>query len=243
MHVHDAHPPQKGEAPERESSETGVFPGGAVMRVLMCDDHVVFAEAVAAYLSAQPDIERVQIVSTPGAVLRAVREADVLLLDLDLAAGDTGLDVVEAVENYSPATAVLVLTGSADPAVAATALALGARGFLTKDCRPEVLRDAVLSAHAGETVIADALVGPVLRALTSRQRSVRDVQQVLSRLTPREQEVLRLLGDGLTRGDIARRLRVSPHTARTHLQRLLVKLSLHSQLEAAAYARQLFQAS
>jgi two-component system nitrate/nitrite response regulator NarL len=171
-----------------------------------------------------------------------VRDVDILLLDLDLSSGDTGLDVVEAVANSAPGVAVLLLTGSPDPVAAANALALGARGFLTKDCQPTALVDAVRRVADGETVIADALVGPVLRALTTRQRTVRDAEQVLARLTPREQEVLRLLGEGLTRTEIARRLRVSPHTARTHLQRLLVKLSLHSQLEAAAYARQLFQA-
>jgi DNA-binding NarL/FixJ family response regulator len=213
------------------------------MRVLLCDDHVVFAEAVATYLSMQDGIEDVKVVSTASAVVRQVRDVDVLLLDLDLASGDTGLDVVEAVANIAPSVAVLLLTGSPDPAAAASALALGARGFLTKDCRPAALVDAVRRVVEGETVIADALVGPVLCALTSRQRTVRDAEQVLARLTPREQEVLRLLGEGLTRTDIARRLRVSPHTARTHLQRLLVKLSLHSQLEAAAYARQLFRAS
>ncbi|MCW2501144.1 MAG: transcriptional regulator [Frankiales bacterium] len=212
------------------------------MRVLLCDDHVVFAEAVAAYLSVQEGIEDVKVVSTASAVLRQVRDVDILLLDLDLSSGDTGLDVVEAVANSAPGVAVLLLTGSPDPVAAANALALGARGFLTKDCQPTALVDAVRRVADGETVIADALVGPVLRALTTRQRTVRDAEQVLARLTPREQEVLRLLGEGLTRTEIARRLRVSPHTARTHLQRLLVKLSLHSQLEAAAYARQLFQA-
>jgi two-component system nitrate/nitrite response regulator NarL len=212
------------------------------MRVLLCDDHVVFAEAVAAYLSVQEGIEDVKVVATASAVLRQVRDVDILLLDLDLSSGDTGLDVVEAVANSAPGVAVLLLTGSPDPVAAANALALGARGFLTKDCQPTALVDAVRRVADGETVIADALVGPVLRALTTRQRTVRDAEQVLARLTPREQEVLRLLGEGLTRTEIARRLRVSPHTARTHLQRLLVKLSLHSQLEAAAYARQLFQA-
>ena len=212
------------------------------MRVLLCDDHVVFAEAVAAFLRGQDGFDEVRVVSTAGAVLHQVRDCDVLVLDLDLGAADNGLDVVEAVGTISAGTAVLVVTGSSDPAKAASALALGARGFITKDCHPSVLVDAVRRVADGETVIADALVGPVLRALTSRQRTVRDVEQVLARLTPREQEVLRLLGEGLTRTEIARRLRVSPHTARTHLQRLLVKLSLHSQLEAAAYARQLFQA-
>ena len=212
------------------------------MRVLLCDDHVVFAEAVAAFLRGQDGFDEVRVVSTAGAVMHQVRDCDVLVLDLDLGAADNGLDVVEAVGTISAGTAVLVVTGSSDPAKAASALALGARGFITKDCHPSVLVDAVRRVADGETVIADALVGPVLRALTSRQRTVRDVEQVLARLTPREQEVLRLLGEGLTRTEIARRLRVSPHTARTHLQRLLVKLSLHSQLEAAAYARQLFQA-
>ncbi len=212
------------------------------MRVLLCDDHIVFAEAVAAFLRGQDGFDEVRVVSTAGAVLHQVRDCDVLVLDLDLGAADNGLDVVEAVGTISAGTAVLVVTGSSDPAKAASALALGARGFITKDCHPSVLVDAVRRVADGETVIADALVGPVLRALTSRQRTVRDVEQVLARLTPREQEVLRLLGEGLTRTEIARRLRVSPHTARTHLQRLLVKLSLHSQLEAAAYARQLFQA-
>lgn len=213
------------------------------MRVLLCDDHVVFAEAVAAYLSVQPDIDSVAVVADGRAAVRGARTADVLVLDLDLSSGDTGLDVVEAVVGSAPDTAVLMLTGASDPQAAATAFALGARGFLTKDCCPEALLDGIRRVAAGETVIGEPMVGPVLRALTTRQRSARDVQEVLGRLTPREQEVLRLLGDGLTRTEIARRLRVSPHTARTHLQRLLVKLSLHSQLEAAAYARELFDAS
>jgi len=104
------------------------------MRVLICDDHVVFGEALAAYLSCQVGFDDVQVVSSGRAALRQARLHDVLVLDLYLSAEESGLDVIEAVVATCPGLSVVVLTGSPDADAAAAALALGARGFLTKDC-------------------------------------------------------------------------------------------------------------
>jgi DNA-binding NarL/FixJ family response regulator len=86
-----------------------------------------------------------------------------------------------------------------------------------------------------------SLVGPVLEELMQTQARAAEAQQTLSRLTARERDVLRLLAQGLGRAEIAQQLTLSPHTVRTHVQHLLAKLSLHSQLEASALGRRLFE--
>jgi two-component system, NarL family, nitrate/nitrite response regulator NarL len=213
------------------------------LHVLVCDDHRVMREALAEYLAAQPQVASVRVAADPDEATRLVREGgDVLVLDLKLADGASGLEVLEALQNLRIGIPVLVMSSTQDLDTVAQALALGALGYCPKTASPRALYDAVVEVASGRAVIPEIAVAPLLRKLLREQQSAHEAKQILSRLTARELDVLRLISQGTSRTDIARRLKLSTNTIRTHVRRLMEKLEVNTQLGAAARARELFDA-
>jgi len=217
--------------------------------VVVCDDHRTMREALARYLRAQPAIATVQPAANADEAVRLLRQgADVLVLDLWLHADESGLEVLEAMRHLRITAPVLVLGAHAEPhgdelAVVARALALGAIGYIPKTATPEAVYDAVLDVSHGRAVLPPDALDPLLRRLRSEIDAAEQSRCVLSRLTGREREVLRLLAQGLGRADIAERLDLSFNTVRTHIGHLLEKLGVNSQLAAAARGRALLDAA
>ncbi|MFL6240315.1 MAG: LuxR C-terminal-related transcriptional regulator [Actinomycetes bacterium] len=212
------------------------------LRVVVCDDHRVFTDALVPYLIDLPEVGSVEAVYDADEALRLVRKgADLLVLDLGLddVRGD-GLTVVEALSHMGLAVKVLILSGSEDVATIARALQLGAHGFCGKDAKPETLLSAIRQVLAGGFVLPSHLAQPVLAQLHLSQAVASAQALEMARLTPREQEVLRLLSNGRSSRHIAGTLGLSQHTVRTHLQHIMGKLDVHSQLQAAAEGRRLF---
>jgi DNA-binding NarL/FixJ family response regulator len=209
--------------------------------VIVCDDHRMMREALAAFLEVQREIATVRVAADGDEAIRLARRGgDVLVLDLVLQSGPSALDVLEAINNLRLDIPVLVLTGARDLDDVPPALAMGALGFCQKSARPETLLRAILQVAARQAVIPTGAVAPLLARLQHEQRAAREASAVLSRLTAREREVLRYLSDGLNRNEIARRMQLSSNTVRTHLRNLMEKLDVNTQLAAAARGRQLF---
>lgn len=230
------------------------------IRVLVVDDHRIFAESLAAALAAEPDVE-VKAAGSGPAALRCLDRAaadgrafDVLLVDADLGVsagwgprpapvpgegeGEAvdGISLAAAVRATRPAVRTVVLAARDDPARAALALQTGASGWVAKDCSLQRLL-AVVRGPAGETHLPPALLTGVLRELTTARRHRTEGELLVEALTPRESEVLRCMVAGLGRKAVAERLFLSPHTVRTHMQNVLGKLGVHSTLAAVALAR------
>jgi DNA-binding NarL/FixJ family response regulator len=113
-----------------------------------------------------------------------------------------------------------------------------ATGFLTKDSPLAELIEAARLVHEGETLVPRRMLGTLLSQLIRRKREQDDAVRRLNRLTRRDREILGLLAGGADNHFIARELVISPETARTHIQKVLTKLGVHSRLEAAAFALQ-----
>ncbi|WP_344331897.1 response regulator transcription factor [Streptomyces globosus] len=232
------------------------------IRVLVVDDHRIFAESLAAALAAEPDVDVSAAGSGPAALRcleRAVAEGrrfDVLLVDADLgpaaggvpaqreagAAGQSphapdGIALVAGVRAAHPAVRTVVLAERDDPRRAAFALQAGASGWVAKDCSLSRLLAVVRGVLREETHLPPALLTGVLRELTAARKHRSDGERLVESLTPREHEVLRCMVAGLGRKDVAARLFLSPHTVRTHMQNVLGKLGVHSTLAAVALAR------
>jgi DNA-binding NarL/FixJ family response regulator len=173
------------------------------------------------------------------AVAEASRtQPDVAVLDADLPNLD-GVRASRLIRERVPDCRVLMLTGTEDPEILASAIEAGASGYLTKVSPLTELVAAIGSVHRGDTLIPARMLGDLLdRLIRHRQRKDEAVRRI-ARLTPREQEVLSLLSEGGDNDSIARTLVISPQTARTHVQNLLMKLGVHSRLEAAALAIQI----
>ncbi|MET3984096.1 response regulator transcription factor [Streptomyces sp. PvR034] len=232
------------------------------IRVLVVDDHRIFAESLAAALAAEPDVDVSAAGSGPAALRcleRGVSEGrrfDVLLVDADLsgAPGATGafptqrehgtgappgdgIALVAAVRTAHPGVRTVVLAERDEPRRAAHALQAGASGWVAKDCSLSRLLAVVRGVLREETHLPPALLTGVLRELTQARKHRTDSERLVESLTPREHEVLRCMVAGLGRKDVAARLFLSPHTVRTHMQNVLGKLGVHSTLAAVALAR------
>ncbi|MFC8278037.1 LuxR C-terminal-related transcriptional regulator [Streptomyces sp. NPDC057271] len=235
----------------------------ARIRVLVVDDHRIFAESLAAALAAEPDVDVSAAGSGPAAVRcldRAVAEGrryDVMLVDADLGAvagcaasltvaqavpddgGGVvdGISLVAGVRSTQPAVRTVVLAEKDDPHRAALALQAGASGWVAKDCSLQRLLAVIRGVLRDETHLPPALLTGVLRELTAARKHRTESEQLVESLTPREREVLRCMVAGLGRKAVAERLFLSPHTVRTHMQNVLGKLGVHSTLAAVALAR------
>ncbi|MEU8889452.1 response regulator transcription factor [Streptomyces sp. NPDC048442] len=236
------------------------------IRVLVVDDHRIFAESLAAALAAEPDVDVTAAGSGPAA-LRCLergaaegRKFDVMLIDADL--GTTlapgggaphavavpdhgaeqdglvdGISLVAGVRTGQPSVRTVVLAEKDDPRRAALALQAGACGWVAKDCSLQRLLAVIRGVLRDETHLPPALLTGVLRELTAARKHRTESERLVESLTPREREVLRCMVAGLGRKAVAERLFLSPHTVRTHMQNVLGKLGVHSTLAAVALAR------
>jgi len=201
------------------------------IRVIVCDDHRILAEGVAAVLGAEPDI---QVVGIAGSVADVVRQAaefrpDVVLMDYQLPDGD-GVAALMAVKRSHPEVAVVMLTSSADEAVLVAAMEAGCSGYVTKHDGAKVVVDGVRMAASGEVLVSSSMLQLLLPRLSRTRRTVG------WDLTARERQVLDLLADGASTETIANRLYLSANTVRNHAQAILTKLHAHSRLEAVSVA-------
>lgn len=206
--------------------------------VLIVDDHAVFADALQARLSAEPDMGPIDVAYGVTEATRrlAAQPPDVMLVDVRLTDGD-GVQLTRDVTESAPATRVAMLTAVDSPAVVADALLAGARAWLPKVIHTQRLVDAIRAVHRGDAVVDADVLGAVLTVL--RARTADPAPGPLDALTGREREVLDLVALGLAREEIAARLHVSVNTVRTHMRNLSAKLDVHSTLEAAALRNRL----
>ena len=205
------------------------------IRVLFVEDHQLLADALAAMLSREPDMEVVGIAGTVAdAKILAREQLDVVLMDYRLPDG-TGAEATRAIKARWPAARIVMVTALTDDETLLESIQAGADGYLTKDRAAEDVVTAVRAAHAGETLLPRSVIVEIARRVAAaRERG--DERRVVEPLTPRELEILRALTEGMSTPEICERLFIAPNTLRTHVQNIMGKLRVHSKLEAVAFA-------
>jgi len=207
--------------------------------VLVTSQERTFADALAARLEAESDIQVVGAVQLRMVLpwLIAQKAADVLVLDGD-PCGEGATRLCEELSGRDVRTRVIILASSSGPARIMQAIRAGAAALVRKDESLEHLLRVIHGVAQGETWLPPAETGNVVRLLLQEQDRHREVERLLATLTPRERAVLACLAEGTARRNlVAEQLHLSANTVRTHLQNLMAKLDAHSALEAVALTR------
>jgi two-component system, NarL family, response regulator LiaR len=199
--------------------------------VLVVDDHTVVREGLRGFLDLQDGIEVVGEAADGDEALAAAERLrpDVVLMDLVMPRLD-GVAAMRALRERLPQARVIVLTSFLDDDKLLPALRAGAAGYLLKNSEPQELARAVRAAQAGEALLDPAVGARVVEALAGAE------EEPVDRLTPREREVLQLIGRGFPNKQIARELDVSERTVKTHVGHVLAKLGVADRTQAAVLA-------
>jgi DNA-binding NarL/FixJ family response regulator len=212
-------------------------PGGAVIRVVVADDHALVRSGFRLILDAQPDIEVVaDVADGREAVLAARRHApDVVLLDIRMPVLD-GLAATAQIVTGSTAPRVLILTTYDTDSYLYEAMRAGASGFLLKDVRPEQLAAAVRTIAAGDALFAPSIIRRLVEEFVHRPPPGARAPSPLPSLTARETEVLRELARGRSNAEIGHALYIAEATVKTHVNRILAKLGVRDRVQAVVIA-------
>ena len=208
-----------------------------MIKLIIADDHTVFRNALRVLLSQESDFEVVAEASNEDEAITAVaeNEADVLLLDMSMPPGMSGPRVAKEALREKPDLTIVVLTMHDDQYYVKDMFRIGAKAYVLKQSSESELFQAIRSAHGGETYIDSVLVHAAVSSFTGVSASLKDEPE-LDLLTPREQEVCRLLAYGHTSGEIGDLLNISERTVQTHRASLMDKLGLHGRAELVTFA-------
>lgn len=209
-------------------------------RVLVVDDHRVFAHSLRLLLERDPAVCVVGIAASAAEGRRLAEETRPAVVLMDQWLGDgTGVEATRDIRGESPETAVVILTGAATEEDLFAALEAGACGYLEKTAEPAEVLAAVRRARNGESLLSTDTLLALMRRRQERLRGQDERERVAASLTTRERDVLALMAEGLGTSAIAERLSLTLHTARGYVQNVLEKLETHSRLEAVIRAKQL----
>jgi two-component system nitrate/nitrite response regulator NarL len=205
------------------------------IKVIIIDDHTLFREGLQRLLTRH-EIDVVSSVSNGDDGLKSIKNLfpDIILLDLrmpDL----SGIEVLKNIRQINKTLPVVMLTTSDDEKDLIEALRNGASGYLLKDMEPDDLVVALKDVLKGETIVAPNLV-QILAKFHQGDDTEINITNLISTLTPRENEILELLAEGQSNKLIAKNLGISDGTVKLHVKSILRKLEIHSRVEAAVIA-------
>ncbi|WAZ19492.1 response regulator transcription factor [Streptomyces cinnabarinus] len=222
--------------------ESRTFTPQDPIRVFLLDDHEVVRRGVSDLLDAEADISVVgDAANAEHALIRAPAvRPHVAVLDVRLPDGD-GITVCRELRSRMPELAVLMLTSFDDEDALLDAIMAGASGYVLKQIRGSDLVAAVRTVASGQSMLDPATTARLMKSLRTEPAAEPAEAPELAGLSPREREILALIGDGLTNREIGKRLYLSEKTVKNHISRLLAKLGVHRRVQAAVLATHLEQ--
>lgn len=203
-----------------------------MIKVLLVDDHEMVRMGLSTYLSTEEDIDIVGEASNglEGVQMAVDKKPDVILMDLVMEKMD-GIEATKQVTSKLPDVKVIVLTSFIDDEKVYPVIEAGAFSYLLKTSRANEIAEAIRSAHAGEAIVEAKVTNKMMQRM--RQQTVRNLHE---ELTPRELEVLCLVGNGKTNQEIADELFIGIKTVKTHVSNILAKLCVEDRTQIAIYA-------
>ena len=221
-----------------EADAAGGASSTSLIRIILVDDQELVRAGFRMVLDAQPDMQVVGEAADGLAAIDLARRlhADVMVLDARMPRLD-GVEATRRIRQAGDLPRVLMLTTFDLDEYAFAALKAGASGFLLKDVPPEELLFAIRSVHSGDSVVAPSTTRRLIDQFAALlPDGDQGIPAEVADLTEREREVLTLVAQGLSNAEIAQRLFVSEATVKTHVGRVLAKLSLRDRVQAVVYA-------
>lgn len=204
------------------------------LRVMLVDDHEIVRQGLRALLEAEGDIEVVaEADNEPSAVsLASTHRPDVVVMDVRMPGG-SGVEACRAIRNERPDAQVVMLTSFSDDEALFNSIMAGAAGFVLKQIRGRDLIDAIRTVGGGKSLLDPDVTQRVLERL--RKAKFDDKDPKLARLSPQEERILDMIGEGLTNREIAERVHLSDKTVKNYVSSILQKLDVARRAEAASY--------
>jgi DNA-binding NarL/FixJ family response regulator len=194
-------------------------------RILLADDHALVRRGLRLILDGEPDLVVVAEAGDGAEALAAAEQhtPDVVLIDLVMPNVD-GIEAIRELRERVPTARAIVLSSFIDDEKLFPAVRAGAAGYLLKDVQPQELVEAIRTVHAGGALLHPRVASRLLEEMATDP------------LTPREREVLALIGRGMANKVIARELSLSEKTVKAHVSSILAKLGVTDRTQAALYA-------
>ena len=221
-------------------AQARTFSGQDPIRVFLLDDHEVVRRGLTDLLDAEPHIS---VVGDAGNVEHALARGpalrpDVAVLDVRLPDGD-GISVCRELRSQMPELACLMLTSFDDEEALLDAIMAGAAGYVLKQIKGSDLVSAVRTVASGQSMLDPATTARLMSRLRADPAEEPALAPELASLSPRERDILALIGDGLTNREIGKKLYLSEKTVKNHISRLLAKLGVQRRVQAAVLASHL----
>lgn len=214
------------------------------IRLLLVDDQALISHGLKAMLELEPDLQVLGIAENGEVAIQQVGalQPDLVLMDVRMPVMD-GRAATRSIRQLFPDVTVLVLSTFDDDQYISDSIRAGAKGYLLKDMPADELAQAIRMAHRGYTQIAPGLMEKLMASTPAPQTAEsNEPLPALVSLTPREQEVLQLIGNGSTNREIAQQLYISEGTVKTHVTHLFDRLNLRNRAQLAIYANSIYRA-
>jgi two-component system, NarL family, response regulator DevR len=204
------------------------------LRIMLVDDHEVVRQGLKALLEAEEDLEVVAEADSGRSALDTARihKPQVVVMDVRMPDGG-GVEACRAIRDDDPSIQVIMLTSYSDDEALFNSIMAGAAGFVLKQIRGRDLVDAIRTVGRGESLLDPGVTKRVLERL--RKSKFEDKDPKLARLSPQEERILGMIGDGLTNREIAERIHLSDKTVKNYVSAILQKLEVSRRAEAASY--------
>ena len=204
------------------------------LKVMLVDDHEIVRQGLRALLEAEDDIEVVaEADSGPTAVsLASAHQPDVVVMDVRMPGG-SGVEACRAIRDERPDAQVIMLTSFSDDEALFNSIMAGAAGFVLKQIRGRDLIDAIRTVGSGRSLLDPDVTKRVLERLRKAKFDEKDPK--LARLSPQEERILDLVGEGMTNREIGERIHLSDKTVKNYVSTILQKLEVARRAEAASY--------
>ncbi|MFI5398970.1 MAG: response regulator [Candidatus Binatia bacterium] len=205
--------------------------------MIIVDDHPVFRDGLRQCLEARTELQLIAAVGGGEEMWRAIRECGhphIVLMDVEMP-GQGGIELTQLLHDRYPDIRVVMLTAFSDSERVFAALKAGAVGYLLKNAPPGEICGAVERAAQGEPMLSGEIAGRVLREF-ERERQEDRYREQLAGLTPREEEILKLLATGESNREIGKRLFISEQTVKNHVASIFRKLQVNDRTKAALLA-------